>query len=916
MTDVSGILRDTQDNALAGLTVTVQYKKAIVGYDGGGVVQNIRQFTTDGAGLLTMDGLVPGSYDLFVWVQENDTTTQTLKQKTTIVVLDQATQPLESAIVSTIGEITPSILQLAQEAAQDAANSAAEAEAFAAVSPRIIYVDDFTALTELDTSLLPAGQLAFMGDIGWKYVDGATDIPGAADWVVIGEAHAGHYGLSLTDDAANDTKLSGIVAGVDLNLDGASYPVTTAPTNIRAYNGAWIVGSDLVEVPSRKVSAFEPSSVVTVADNPHTFWNAGVWRDSASGWVYRAEVVSRTHDTTGGSRLDLVAYRDQGMTEAWRVTIFSSTNDPRVRSAAIGPMSSGRIGGVVTTGDTSRKQWFIYSDDIPSGSVNPGSITWNAAEITGLTVDHHVYGQLMAGPSGATGDWMVGTYAGTAEAKRLRTTDNGATWDETVLKGATGLSGQAPNPSEQSHVSVPGRGWAMFTRVEGDTTNTNLHVSLSADGLTYGDWQDTGVPLGGNPVHAIYDGGAVEVLLAYREGFADTPDNDAVEAIRMDADTLFDSPTNIWKLPRRSISTLPTKGIGYAESLKTERGWVHYIKAGESTSTVRGAVSKLIRMSQVAAPAPLVHPARQIIENNAFGLNRRGAATYGPVTADAPIVDRMRITPPASSNITATVADASEAVTDQLPWAMRAVTLSAAASGGGLKQVFLGSDAQMVAAKLSRAGVVTSRVYGVGAPPLMDLTVKVNGSTVSDAPGQTFPAVPSYVTGLWVATFRTSLDEITPEAIDATSAEIDLTTSGTWSSDALIGWSVWIGENPPWEGAQDMRPDNRYLWRGEAGVSIPARLTDGVRVSLTAFRFPLQGVEVLPGATVSVSDYAHVDVQTTGGGSFSVSALSLSQTQVGPPVLVSTNAATTDTDGVLTITNGPGDRYIQIDAEA
>lgn len=124
MTTVSGIVRDTQGNAIPNAVVAVRYTKPVVGFDGGAAVQNVRVFTADGAGLVSMPDLVPGSYEATFYIAANANTSQQLLQVVALNVIDQETQTLESAIVATIGDVTPSVLQQAIDA-KDAAIAAA-----------------------------------------------------------------------------------------------------------------------------------------------------------------------------------------------------------------------------------------------------------------------------------------------------------------------------------------------------------------------------------------------------------------------------------------------------------------------------------------------------------------------------------------------------------------------------------------------------------------------------------------------------------------------------------------------------------------------------------------------------------------------------------------------------------------------
>ena len=122
---VSGIVRDTEGNALSGLQVTILYFRPLVGADGGAAVANTRIFTTNGAGLLTMANLLPGSYSIDISLPISSSSVPAIfLRSASLVVLNQATQTLESAIVENVFPITPTLLQEAI-AARDAAEAAA-----------------------------------------------------------------------------------------------------------------------------------------------------------------------------------------------------------------------------------------------------------------------------------------------------------------------------------------------------------------------------------------------------------------------------------------------------------------------------------------------------------------------------------------------------------------------------------------------------------------------------------------------------------------------------------------------------------------------------------------------------------------------------------------------------------------------
>ena len=131
MTTVTGILRDAQQNAIPNAGVTVRYTRALVGFDGGAVGQNDRLFTTDGSGLLTMTDLIPGHYEVSVFMPTNANTTETvIKRGTGLVPIGIEELTLELFLDANAEPITPSLVQqafAARDAAQAASASAGSA---------------------------------------------------------------------------------------------------------------------------------------------------------------------------------------------------------------------------------------------------------------------------------------------------------------------------------------------------------------------------------------------------------------------------------------------------------------------------------------------------------------------------------------------------------------------------------------------------------------------------------------------------------------------------------------------------------------------------------------------------------------------------------------------------------------------
>jgi len=127
MTQVTGPLFDEGGNLLANTTCVVQAVDAIIGQDGGGRAKRGVVVVTDGSGVFDAE-LKPGRHILFVFVPSAGSASVTAKEQARLKVLSDATQTLQSALDTDVGEITASTLQLAQAAAEAALLDAGRAE--------------------------------------------------------------------------------------------------------------------------------------------------------------------------------------------------------------------------------------------------------------------------------------------------------------------------------------------------------------------------------------------------------------------------------------------------------------------------------------------------------------------------------------------------------------------------------------------------------------------------------------------------------------------------------------------------------------------------------------------------------------------------------------------------------------------
>ena len=592
----------------------------------------------------------------------------------------------------------------------------------------------------------------------------------------------------VADDAGAFARIGVARHGRPVDLGGRSCRVSVTSTAARYFNGSFLVDGQYIETPAReRLSPFE-GQVSIIGAYPGTHWSCGVWYDDATQLVYRVEALAERHDVSSGGRIDLLCSRDMGATWADRRTIFSHPDHPRPRAGAFTLMGAGRYGGLVTTGDTTRRAWFVWSDDY--------GVTWSLQEISGLSLgSHFVHGLLMPGPSGAEGDWMVASYGGTRAAKWLRTLNNGATWTDRLLRDAAGLPGPSPNPAEPSIVHVPGRGWLMFIRLETNPVSAqNMWASASTDGLIYGRWVDTGVRLGSNPAHALYEGGQIHVLCAQRTGFSGTERPNTLFRYSLDAHALFDDPSLLGRRAPAQIAALPARAIGYLQSCRLMRGpqdkyasWLHILKSEGESPTGRPTSSYAIAMRDLPAPdvsvaAAAISPV-QLIENPIFDSWPRGDG-FVLSSADAGLAGRWRGVG-SGATLHANRVVLTEAQSRLFPFrprsGMRIHNLGTPEDYVGISQRWIGDDARRLARTMLTSGRYVARIWGVGPfPPGYMLTgsLAANGATFASGP---FEPVAQGATAAWVAEA-----EILASAIPTSIETIETLTFGLGAAHDVI----------------------------------------------------------------------------------------------------------------------------------
>lgn len=741
------------------------------------------------------------------------------------------------------------------------------------------------------------------------------------------------YGLSPDNTALeNDAALLSVPKGATIDFRGETYPITNIPTDFRSFNGRWQVGSLAVDMRKDGGSPFD-AQVVTVGSYPFSFWPAGGWNDEEEGKMHVMQTVSSSHVTTYGSRIDELISVDQGATFKRR-TIFSDTTARQVVHSVFGKMGGGRVGGVAsvtnpafvsavdTPSEISRHQYFIWKDD---------GEDWQSEQISGLTIGHFVYGDMHKGFSGADGDFIVATYAGTRDVKLLRTVDNGETWTEIVVASDAGLPGSQPVPSEPLILNDGGDNWAVFVRVEtsGPKTAENMYVTISTDnGVTWSALQDTGYLLGSNPVFGVYDGGKFELMYTMRDGFVGTEAGNVIRGSSIDPAAFFADVSVVSRTPIVDLFAIEDRGIGYFNGFKIPRiaddpngEWVFFGKSNESSASVTlGASANMVRVSRLPIAIPAAHPCLQLVKNSGFTLKRRGT-TFAASNSNTPFADRM-VTQPSGSNMAVTLTPMTEAQRGIFPmWDTVATFTGTANDYAGFSQTHVGQDAQDMCRVLDLGGKLTARLYGFGPLPTLDLRILVNGVSRDTTP-PTFTSPPPSAYGGWVTEVEFQLADIAVLPSDVTTLQLvwsTFTRTEAWEGAGICGAPLWSGENPPMDGPRFTDPiDNSYLQRWDGDDN---RFLYGRAVSATSAWFDVPAHLMKPSVvkTVSYSDISHIFVETSSVSTeYAVSALTVTSVQAWNGVfrlIATTSTGMTPGHVAVLKLNSASDPWLMIDTK-
>jgi hypothetical protein len=653
-------------------------------------------------------------------------------------------------------------------------------------------------------------------------------------------------------------------------------------------------------------------------------WLGGWLYDPAQDEHILIESIGTGHVMDKGSMLIARKSQDGGDTLRGLRTIFSRASDPFIRASAFMRLPSGRIAGLVVTGENgARKLWGGISDD---GLV---TVDWTDQTSAMGGLETFVYSTMKPLPALAGGHDTLGafvtSYGGASvDIKMLYTQDGGQTWAPRVLKGSAGLPSGAPQ--EATLEQLPSGHWFLAVRT---SANTHAFGAIAPPDMSaFGPWIDLGVPLGSNIVEAYADGPYLHFLVMYRDGFPGSVDDNSIVEYRARADDVRDDPTVIGRSHRSIVATLPHRLIGYPQSCRRTNAdgspgpWSHVVVAEQGSSTLGGAGASLIVIRQIPGAVAGVSAApvtRQHLVNPTFDSWPRGTSFELPNT---PQVTAGRWYCNTSlATVTVSRVTVPDNVRYALPWwnayGIRLQNPGSPNDYVGLWQGWLGDDAIPVAVDLCDRQAVTARVGGWGATPA-DLrgSFTVNGtSALRDGSGQFF-GVPQGIEGAapWLMDIDMRLKSLEDMAIAETAVtscdfsidngrfavEFDLQLAGALLITGPAPLEVPMPER--WETDKAVR---RYLER--VAVTPSAMVGVGHARTTGIFWAALQYEPKV--ATPTVTTSAASDFQARAGGSdYAGTALAISnadRTRARVALTIS-GTMTTGHGGEIEVVSSPG----------
>lgn len=269
-------------------------------------------------------------------------------------------------------------------------------------------------------------------------------------------------------------------------------------------------------------------------------------------------------------------------------------------------MGSSRFGLLIcasTSGGT-RTMYWVKSDDL--------GVTWSApAAVSGLSVNHFLYGPLYSRPTVAGGDdddgFICYTYVSN-KCYALTTSDNGDTWADQEVYDGTG-AGYTVNEMVIARVNNETK-WVGYIRGE---DNYLAFVTTDMINLTVVDSGIDNTGSQGQPPFLICEGGKMYLYRAIRENWSGTADELRAGQFvytMEDALTLYAAGGVFTDKTNYIGGYLPARAIGMMFSCTTPYGRIAVVRVGETVYTGAGTDAVENYLVQISTlPMVLASPA-------------------------------------------------------------------------------------------------------------------------------------------------------------------------------------------------------------------------------------------------------------------------------------------------------------------
>lgn len=693
--------------------------------------------------------------------------------------------------------------------------------------------------------------------------------------------------------AANTAGFAQIVAevgmGVAVDLQGDVFPVAARPHDLTLFGGGVRLDGQIISAPAIRRPHPYSGRATVIADDPGSAWPVGVWPDPGNNNWWRAEIVGGEHGSYWGSRIDALLSYDTADTWFLRRTIFSDLDNSRIMHAGLGPMSDGRIGGIVATGDTTAiRLWTIW--------LNP--VTGVFDRIDHGLHDAFLYGGLMPGPSGLPGDFMMGAYGANAASrgiKIVRTQDNGQTITVTTVAGTAGLPGSGAYPTEPCFAQVPGRGWACSVRVEtSPPSGQNLQILTSADGLTYGPYADSGHMLGSNAAQTLFSGGKLHFSFIHRDGFHGSSRLNQQRVISAPADKILANPASLANYAEQPALSLAAKAIGYPASHLipgTLDDWVHIAKVAEgapaSVFHTNRCMTVAVRDVPGEALGPQIKPEiKQLLDNWAFRAWDRGDSFS--LSADGPIASRWEGVCHVSNTSNMlfdkiVLTNAQSRRFQHKPMnGLRVRSGGSPANYSGIRQTAWGSHAILLARAIQRGSDLTPRQQGLDEYPIKNRCfLQVRDTAWRNWSFGTMMPIASHSKASWHTECRMQPGSIpiplsTVTAIRLTFENSDGNQELDYTLTACTAYPTALLAGLEWGDQEDVEAKVALYFRRWAGLNLRIGQGDYIGSNQAVVAIELAPAMMLT-PTISVSNNSHFEL-VTGNTAYPVTAMSFSAT--------------------------------------